>query len=172
MGGTHGCGIGLFCADKKNSTDMSRCEKLKGYGSECKSSFECEMSTVCYVGICSKIYFEFDIGEEIKRELLSDDFIKNHTEYMCDSGYFSEEVNKCAEFKISNKTNDDNYAECDITNSENACVYDVLINGNSGTKAPTPLKKNCQCGFNVNGKAYCPIDSYNFKSKYKNLERR
>jgi hypothetical protein len=167
--GIHGCGLNLFCMAKKNISDLNLCGNLKQFGEECTNSYECRMGTVCYDGVCSKEYFSFGTGKYINPDYIKDNFIKENVSYLCQSFYFSSKDNKCAEYKIinGNKTNDDGYVECDISNKENSCVYEIIydeknINSNNNKEFKNQVfTKECKCGYNTEGKAYCPIDNFN-----------
>jgi hypothetical protein len=161
--GIHGCGLNLFCAPKKNTTDLNLCENLKQYSQECTNTHECEMDTICYNGVCSKEYFSFENGRYINPDYIKDNFIRENVNYLCQSFYFSSKDNKCAEYKIINGNNTDSengYVECDISNKDNSCVYEILYDDKNNEFKTHNFTRECKCGFNTEGKAYCPIDNY------------
>lgn len=155
--GIHGCGLGMFCGPKKNSSDFHQCENLKVFGEECENSFECEMDTICYDGVCSKEYFSFDNGKKINEGFIKDEHIKKNVQYLCQSFYYSDKEKKCVEYKIVNKTYENGYVECDISD-KNSCLYEIIGDGIAET-----FTRECKCGFNTEGKAYCPIDNNHCK---------
>lgn len=149
---THFCGLGFYCGRHNTSSRNDTCIDLKGTGEECASSYDCKMNLVCYSGVCAKELFSIENDKRIFEENLNDEFIRNNPNLLCKSGYYDKTNKICARYFLLNKTNADGYAECDI-NNENSCVYQVQSDVNNYT-----FTRECTCGYNSNGKAYCPID--------------
>lgn len=152
---SHFCGLGLHCGKHNSSSTEDTCLGLKEIGTECTNSFECGHNLICYSGVCSKELFSIKDNKQVFVKKINDDFISRNPSYLCESGYYDTEYEYCVNYTLLNKTNSDGYAECDVADS-NSCVYEIRTE--LGVKT---FKKKCECGYNPDAKAYCPIDYKN-----------
>ena len=140
------CGVGAYC----NSTNFCNLQIKKNQ--KCENTFDCENNLVCFNKTCSMEYGSVKDGEKIDLKLLSADFGFNY-DSLCQTYEFDVETNKCFSYKYANvtymKSDKDGYVECNKNNG-NECLYENSI-GKS-------FVRNCECGFNADGKGYCPID--------------
>jgi len=151
--GSHYCGLGLFCGRFNITEKEDSCIDLKATGEECNDSFECKMNLICYNGICAKELFSIQNDKKLFVENINDDYVKNNPSLLCESGKFFKQADGiCASYELLNKTNGDGYAECDIED-KNSCVYQVKSDFSNYT-----FTQQCECGYNSEGKSYCPID--------------
>ena len=133
------CGIGKYCNASK---DGGVCESLLSADEKCSSTFECKMNLVCFAEKCVAPYTA-KIGTKI-------------TEVILDKGVFCEtgRVNSegvCVRRTTSGTVNADGLVECTFATD---CKY-KLITGEGNDGVEENLK--CECGFNAEGKAYCPL---------------
>jgi hypothetical protein len=127
------CVVGLYC-DKTSNTCVK--QKLEG---DCTESSECVNHLLCHKGKCSLPPYSLDIGAEVDKE----DYEFNR--YKCKLSYVSN--GKCASLVQEEAGDKDGFVECKYGE---ACKYKV---GNDEEK------KNCVCGYNADGKGYCPLGS-------------
>lgn len=141
-----GCGLDAFCY-LNTTTANSTCVPQKGLNEKCEQTFECKNNLACYNSTCSLEVASKDETFEFNSSLFSPDF---KPQYICKSMLYDSNKGKCYTYKYDNMTvNGDGYVECAL-NDGKECKY---INSLNDT-----LTKGCQCGFNSEGKAYCPID--------------
>lgn len=143
---TEQCGVGAYC--NKNNT----CVDLVERDGKCSHTFDCQNNFVCYNGTCSMEYGKVKDGEFINKTLLDDNF-GNYYKYLCESFMFDDTTSKCFTTKYNNETmnvNADGFVQCNRTAAKNECQYQSSLNKS--------FSMGCQCGFNADGNAYCPID--------------
>ena len=150
------CQIGLFC-----NSETHKCEELKKKGEKCNHINECQNNLMCMNNTCIEYY-----------SLPEGTYLQKNNGYLfkelCKFGLFNEFTNQClGEIKYHNsmKNIDNNgFVECNLGED---CVY------NSGNKI---ISTKCECGFNKEGKSYCPLsheynkneweEFYELKKKY------
>lgn len=152
------CGVGAFC----NSTSF--CNELIKKDAVCTNTFDCQNDLVCFNKTCSMQYGNVKDGVAIDTSFISADF-GNRFEYLCESMNFDSLTKKCYTFTYANTTsmtaNDDGYVKCDKKNGKE-CSYETSIDKS--------YQLACQCGFNMEGQGYCPVDfSSKTKSKFTDL---
>lgn len=131
------CLKGLFC-DK----NTKRCKAQKVEWDTCTSSFECQNNLLCYNGICKNVLFSVKIGENITD--LGDGV---DPKYYCEYGMALN--NTCVAFGFDTpEFNKQRYIPC---NYGDACFYNYYPLKYGSFELP------CQCGYNEEGKGYCPI---------------
>ena len=140
------CEVGLFC----NKTS-GVCEIQKNEGEYCQDSWECKNYLGCYKNSCIKYgSLKANMRNTINESLFSGDEEKRY--YLCEFGKLDKTQTFCVTTDYDsywiwthNKTLTDGFIECQ--NGE-LCYY---VEG----KRNFSLK--CECGFNEEGKGYCPI---------------
>ena len=140
------CIVGLFC-----NVTSEKCEKQKNEGEFCKDSWECKNYLGCYKNSCIKYgSLKANMRNTEEESLFSGDEEKRF--YLCEYGKLDQTNTFCTitdydSYWIfqNNKTVKDGFVECE--NGE-LCHY-VEGKGN--------FTLNCECGFNEEGKGYCPI---------------
>jgi len=141
-----GCGLDAFCL-LNATTANSTCVELKGLDGSCQQTFECKNNLACYNKTCSLEVGSKDEKYEFNATLFSPDIIP---QFICKSFEYDSKRARCFTYKYDNMTvNGDGYVEC-AKNDEKECTY---INNFNDI-----ITKSCQCGFNADGKSYCPID--------------
>ena len=131
---TSECVAGYYC-DKKEK----KCLSQKGKGSECSSVYECQNYLLCYEQKCQDVAYSFKTGETLKID--SSEVVFN--KYYCELG--SAEDKTCTSLANKN-TFTDEYLECQFGSN---CEYFSLPSKNA-------ITKTCECGYNSEGKGYCP----------------
>jgi hypothetical protein len=126
------CDFGQGCL---KDGDKTTCQSLKEEGTSCAEDYDCQRHLGCYKEKCTP-YFSLENGTVVpaddgKREPLPIT--------LCKSGY--EYDGKCDSLDIINDK-----GECSGT-----CHY-KKSNGDN-----VEISKNCECGFNKDGKLYCKI---------------
>lgn len=137
------CLVGLYCDTKEE-----KCKSQKDIDESCQSSYECLNHLLCFKKKCADVLYKFDIGYKFKPEDMmdDDDFFFNK---LCKYGEANFDSGSCTAYEYENKTNpDEDFIEC---NTSYPCSYKVL--GGSNNK-----QKDCECGYNLNGISYCPLD--------------
>lgn len=148
------CGVGYYC--NSNNTCVEQIKKNE----KCKKTFDCENNLVCFNQTCSKEYGSVKDGEKINTTLISADFGDNY-EKLCETFEYDQETSKCYSYRYANDTkmkiDEDGFVECEI-NKGNECAYRNSLGKD--------FKRDCECGFNAEGKGYCPVD---FNAKTQNI---
>jgi hypothetical protein len=146
------CLKGLYC--DANGT----CKKQKSANATCVSSYECINSLLCHTGTCSIAPFSLDVGTTIS----STDTLSLEK---CNFGLtalknISDPTSLACTTKVQSVNGDKNgFVSCDHGDT---CYYDDPV-------ANTTLSQECVCGYNADGKGWCPV-GYNKRSdKYTNL---
>lgn len=137
---TEACLAGLYC-----DSQTGRCEKQKAEFEDCKSTYECENSLLCYQGQCQDVMFQIPTGTTINEKDVNLD-------YYCEFGLNIDGV--CAKLTVEEKEIKEP-REC---NGQNLCEY---------TYEPSTLGKislPCECGYNNEGLGYCPA-SHSYKTE-------
>jgi hypothetical protein len=128
---TASCVAGLYC-DKNTNT----CVKQKSEG-DCKESFECVNHLLCYKGKCSLFPFSLEVGAEVDKE------DPHFNDLKCK---FNMVFNgKCVSIVQEEAGDKDGFVECKYGET---CTYKI----GDGVR-----KEECGCGFNADGKGYCPL---------------
>lgn len=131
------CVAGLYC-----DSNEKKCKEQISKGEKCSSSYECKNNLLCFDGKCEDKLYSVKTGEELK---ISEKEPLSLKDKFCEYGYFKD--NKCAKLLYKEKPNSGKFVECSFGKD---CVYTV-----DGTQEE--VKKTCECGYNAEGKGYCPI---------------
>jgi hypothetical protein len=129
---TSSCVVGLYC-DKKSNT----CVKQKSEG-DCTESTDCVNHLLCHKGKCSLTPYSLDIGTEIDKEDI------NFHGFKCKLSDYDLDF-KCVSLVQEETGDKDGFVECKYGET---CKYKM------GEHEST---KPCACGFNSDGKGYCPL---------------
>lgn len=125
------CVSGTYC-----DATSKKCTPQKPKEGECKSNYECRNYLLCYQNKCKDVMFSLENGESVKDLEDPEKFCKSETVYQ----------NQCVEIK-GNNNKEDEFVECQFGTN---CTYN-LIPSSLGS-----IQKQCECGFNAEGKGYCP----------------
>jgi hypothetical protein len=124
------CVVGLFC----NKSGI--CAKQKKSGAECNNSYECLNSLLCGGGTCSVTPYSLQEGSKVDGDFL---------EEKCALGFVHN--GQCSSFKQTDSVySDDGFRRCDLGDK---CTYSV-------GEGESFITKDCECGYNDDGYAYCP----------------
>ena len=129
--GNDECVSGYYC-----DTTNKKCAAQKAKDKECKSNYECRNFLLCYEGKCQDVMFSLEAGKSVKDLENPEKFCKSETVYQ----------DQCVEIK-GNNDKEDEFVECQFGST---CKYS-LIPSSLGN-----IEKPCGCGFNAEGKGYCP----------------
>jgi hypothetical protein len=133
------CLPGFTCKD-------SVCTALVKIGQPCKHNSDCVNKAVCYKEICTE-KFSIKAGEKID--------IPKHTPHphdrielfdLCEFGIADDKNNMCVKI-IHADLKSPKYIECKIGEE---CKYKAI-------GSDRELTKPCECGYNSEGKGYCPL---------------
>lgn len=131
------CMAGNYC-------DNSICVEQKKEDQDCTKTEECQNNLLCYKGKCKDVLYNFTAGTDVSG--------LENPELYCEYGTVLN--NKCVEVKEKNSASE--FKECDFGED---CQYE--------TTTGEEFTKKCGCGFNSEGKGYCPkVHDYN-KNKWK-----
>lgn len=144
------CDIGLYC----NATSGA-CVKQLAKDEACATSYDCKNNLLCIDKRCQEM---FSINTGSKFEMQKEE--KDYFRYACKSGRVStKSETTCVEW--INK--DENTTTIKTCKPGSACQFvEVLANNTHGDTFETV----CECGFNSEGKAYCPAPSGASKFKF------
>jgi len=163
------CEVGNYC-----DLAQSKCVKQKKEGDACVYGWDCQNNFGCYKGKCAA-FGSVKIGEINDAASSNWTFPEDSTGrvVLCETGQLDATDTVCASFNYTgttaSKVNKDGFVEC---NRDDDCVYtDGHLFSNITAK--------CQCGYNADGKGYCPLPNgvnvkdwqnavKNFGSKAKN----
>ena len=149
---TKQCGIGAYC----NATNV--CDLQIKLDKACSNTFDCENDLVCFNKTCSMKYGSFKDFEQVQTDLLSKDFGNNY-DLLCETMKYDSDSKRCYSFNYADTTsmvpNSAGYVPCNRTNTGNECQYILSVN--------KTMARNCECGYNSNGQAFCPLDFSNGK---------
>lgn len=141
------CGLDAYCVLNATSGN-STCVAQKSLKEACQLTFECKNNLGCYNKTCSLEFGSKDESFEFNSALFSVD-LKN-PQFFCKSMEYDTKKARCITYKYNNMTvNGDGYVECSRADGKE-CKYVTNLNDT--------VIKSCQCGFNADGKSYCPID--------------
>ena len=124
------CVVGLYC-----DTTESKCKAQKDVNVECANTYECKNKLLCYENKCQDVMYSFASGTSVAN-------ITTNKELYCKYGTAVSGI--CVEITDDNA---DEFREC---NYGDVCLY---------TYSPSqygPRAEKCECGYNADGKAYCP----------------
>jgi hypothetical protein len=142
------CIVGTFCQLEQGK---GTCTKQLGSGEKCTGSYQCQNKYLCFEDKCQAVYFSQKKGAKVP--------IKNGfpSAYFCEFGTVDDE-GVCSEIVHEDKVNDKGMVPC---TAGDKCKY-IWDNGTTKTKDT----KECQCGFNADAQAYCPIGHDAGKNKF------
>ncbi|MCQ2818571.1 MAG: hypothetical protein MJ252_14985 [archaeon] len=120
------CSAGLYC-------DNSICVEQKKIDEDCKKTEDCKNNLLCYKGKCQDKIYTFNPGQDVEE-------LENPQIY-CKLGTVLN--NKCVEVHEENYKSEPK--ECTIGSD---CLYKTNNNED--------FIRKCGCGFNSEGKGYCP----------------
>ena len=136
------CLAGLFC-DKDH-----KCKEQKDEESYCENSYQCKNNLLCYQKKCKDALYLFDVNYTFSSGELSDSDEKFYQKF-CKYDLIDRNTLTCISYASKNQTDEnEDFVKCNVSQK---CTYEVkplnqLIN------------KNCECGYNEEGNAYCPLD--------------
>ena len=125
------CVVGLYC----DTTD-NKCKEQKAVNTNCTSTYECKNSLLCYENKCQDVMYSFESGTSVAH------VSENNKEMYCQFGTVISGI--CVEITDENENE---FRECKYGEK---CLY---------TYSPSkygPRAEDCECGYNADGKAYCP----------------
>lgn len=141
------CGLNSFCLTN-STTANSTCVKQSEKDQVCTSTYHCKNNLVCYDGKCSLEYGSLDEKFDFDLKKFTADF--NQYELLCKSLEFSKIKNKCHTYTYNNTADSNGFVSCNRTVLGGDCIYNTSLN--------ETLALDCDCGFNADGKSYCPVD--------------
>ena len=149
------CGVGAFCSTN-TTTSTSTCVTQKEREENCTSFLDCKNNLACYNKTCS---LEFGTLEEnfTFDESLFDGNFKEFNR-LCKSLEYSSTKKKCISYSYNDTADSNGFVSCNVTPLGEECKYTTNFN--------ETLKKNCNCGYNADGKSYCPVDFSKRKINY------
>lgn len=131
------CEAGLYM-----NIDTRRCEKVKQIGEECSDrEYECVNTAFCYKNKCTA-YYSLENGSDV-----SDPKMDVQDLTMCCKSAFVDRNSVCAELEYDDEPTSEGVVECELGD---ICNY----KGSNGVDH----QLQCQCGYNAEGKGYCPYD--------------
>ena len=125
------CVVGLYC----DTTD-NKCKEQKALNVNCTNTYECKNSLLCYENKCQDVMYSFESGTSVAH------VSENNKEIYCQFGTVISGI--CVEITDENENE---FRECKYGEK---CLY---------TYSPSkygPRAEDCECGYNAEGKAYCP----------------
>lgn len=138
------CLAGHFC-------NGLRCEKQIGEKGFCIDMFHCQNHLSCNNNTCIPLYSLKNgtyLGDKFRNPLL------------CENGIIDEVTGQCATLWYKNSTPDKyGFVECKAGDN---CYYTTGFYTGSDN---TTIKMKCECGYNENGKAYCPL-AHNYSNTF------
>ena len=141
------CGLNSFCFTN-STTSKSSCVKQSEKDQVCSSTYQCKNNLVCYDGKCSLEYGSLDEKFDFDLMKFTPDFVQY--ELLCKSLEFTKTKKKCHTYSYNNTADSNGYVSCNRTVLGEDCVYKTSLN--------ETLTYSCDCGFNADGKSYCPVD--------------
>lgn len=141
------CNVGNYCDD-----GTKKCAAQKSSGSNCTTSYECNNNLMCNAGNCTAL-FSLEVGAPITN--ITEDINRS---YLCKSGRANKDKTVCVTRTYTNTSITD-MIEC-LPGS--ACNYIE----SAGADKNTTVSNVCLCGFNKDGKAYCPVPDNASKFKF------
>lgn len=135
------CGIGKFCS-ANTCTDL-----LSTSAQSCSNTFECQMNLVCFNNKCVSPYSSVDIGTKSQLENGVD------PSYFCKTGRYDPITGNCYKLITKGTPESSGLVKCKI--GHNDCNYGA--SGIDGVNTNRNIVEECQCGFNADGQAYCPL---------------
>ena len=141
---TSDCIVGLYCEKPLVDSDGT-CKPQKILGESCDLSEECSNNLLCWNGTqCVELYsLENGVNSFLNQ---NDQFLLYDSTLLCKSGHVDNSF-VCTENEYAKEmTVVDDYVKCEVGAT---CRYKE--SNNSYTT------KICECGFNSEGYAYCPI---------------
>lgn len=146
------CVAGNWCQPAKEQGANRTCAAQVSVGGNCTNEFECVNNAFCFDGHCT-LYFSLAVNTTLKENVQRNDWACESTTAVKDE----QQVIRCVEPKyVSNAT--DGVVECKYGE---ICKYEVGLN--------VKLEKPCVCGYNAEGKGYCPYDFASQPSRYTNV---
>ena len=122
------------------------CEKQRGEGKFCLDSFECLNYLGCLNNTCVQ-YYSMANGTYLNDS--------NSEVELCQMGMMNYATHQCAQLDYTNemhiKKNKDGFVPCQVGEK---CYYTT---GYYSKGSLVIIEKECVCGFNKGGEAYCPL---------------
>ena len=122
------------------------CEKQKGEGKFCLNSYECLNYLGCLNNTCVQ-YFSMDNGTYLNA---SDPEIE-----LCQMGMMNSDTHQCAQLAYTDEMdrikNKDGFVPCEVGKK---CNYTT---GYYSKGSLVIIQTECVCGFNKDGKSFCPL---------------
>jgi hypothetical protein len=136
--GNEDCLVGNYCKVASNVTE-SKCEKQIAVGKDgCVNSWDCVNNAVCQKGKCIEA-FSLKVGEKIESK------DKEINDLYCEFGKSKDGT--CVQ-TVNAKSND-RIVACELNQK---CSYNI-----TGIEGSQVEEVECDCGYNKDGKGYCPI---------------
>lgn len=130
------CKVTAFCT-AGNYCDAGKCAAQKSKGAKCAKTEECQNQCLCFEGTCQAVWYSLGINTDVS-------MYQDPASY-CKFGIVSKD-NKC-DYKNTTDTVDSktNLVSCTVGQK---CNY---------TSIDGAFDLDCECGYNEQGLAYCPL---------------
>jgi hypothetical protein len=132
------CLKGFYCEADKT------CKKQKPQDSPCGTSYECVNNLLCNWGYCNTTPYSLEIGIALDPK---DKMNVHKCKYGFTAQLDASSPIVCSSYAYLKAPDADGFVECTLNSK---CDYvDLFFH--------QPLQKDCACGYNGNGKGYCPV---------------
>lgn len=133
------CFNGTYCSN-------NICKPQLKEGESCKTTYECQNNLLCYNHTCQDILFS------LTGSIMQDETDTAPKEYYCKYGTADYSKNICYEIHSESGSNQGSKG-FEYQN----CTYGTQCTYHRSDDKTKKIYKQCECGFNSEGKAYCPL---------------